>query len=444
MRKFIILLFSVFILSGCSDNSAPVEHERLVLTLEQQESYKNEIDEFLKNYYWYYDENSFAYFESVVPSKNDGTESIFEAVKESGYELENYSGKNAVLYTVNLMHFNGNKAGAAYFYFVSEELAGMYYSAEDNPSSAFGFGTRNVFAKGTAFAHYETEAPEMEYKNFYSRVLPNGFMSEGTNRQGDKIYLDVSDGTLSVYRFRNNAFSLIRMTSFPAYAGMKAFSATFYDGGKIAVMLGTPVENETEGSAERIISEKVVFLDENYNITKDEIVLTKDTYSCIASVDEGLLLFGGSKGEIYTNDAEGWKSESSYNISVQATAFKISDLDGDGNAEYILTDGKDLFIYRKNGYNMNCIWRTNISVDSFYGYIYTGDTNGDGAEEIYIADNTGTAIRYVISQNGLVSHNEDILYGDMFYVSDYNGDGKSDYIKSVGAENPEKKLFIAQ
>ncbi|MCQ4725116.1 hypothetical protein NE664_00345 [Anaerotignum faecicola] len=446
MKKLILLLaLAAFILSGCSSGSNAEQEERFVLETEQQQEYKNIIDETLKSYYWYYDESSFAYFESTVPQENDSTKAMFDAVRENGMELSSSSGKKAVLYTVDLIHFNGNKAGTAYFYFIRDDLAGMYYSAEGNPASAYGFDTRNVFAKGTEFLNYESDLPEIEYTKNNSWNLPDGFMSEGVDSRGNKVYLNIAEGKLMVYRFRNNAFTLMRTSNFPSTMGMAAVSATFYDGNKIAVMLGAVVENQVEGGTARVISEKVIFLDENYNITNKELPLTKDSYTCISSFKNGLLLINDSSGEFYTENGNGdWTSSISYNINVQATAFKEADLDMDGVSEFILTDGKDLFIYREDDHNFICIWRTNISVDSFYGYIYTGDTNGDNAEEIYIADNTGTAIRYTLSINGLVSKNEDINYGDMFYVGDFNDDGKADYIKVEGAENPEKTLFIAK
>ncbi len=110
MKKLILLLaLAAFILSGCSSGSNAEQEERFVLETEQQQEYKNIIDETLKSYYWYYDESSFAYFESTVPQENDSTKAMFDAVRENGMELSSSSGKKAVLYTVDLIHFNGNK-----------------------------------------------------------------------------------------------------------------------------------------------------------------------------------------------------------------------------------------------------------------------------------------------------------------------------------------------
>ena len=118
----------------------------------------------------------------------------------------------------------------------------------------------------------------------------------------------------------------------------------------------------------------------------------------------------------------------------QDIPFEALDIDGDGKEEYIITDGKDLFIYRKESTGFVCIWRTNISVESFYGNIYTGDTNGDGVKEIYICDNTGTAIKYILTPNGLISDNEKIDYGNRIYAGDFDGNGKDDYLFIDNAE----------
>lgn len=444
MKKIFLLLVLMFIFTGCASNAGDEEEKRFTLNQTQQENYKALIDEELKSFYWYYDEQSLAYFQSTVPAVGDSTKSVFEASKENGYDLEKYSGRGAVVYTVDLTHFNNNKAGTAYFYFVKNSIVGTYYVGVNNTETAYGFKTRNIFAEGTQFSNYETDKPSMEYKIINSANIPDGFMSETIDDAGTKQYLNIVDGALLVYKFKNNRFSLVKDVSYWGGSGRKAMSATFYDGNKIAVLLGVEAGGGDECDDGRLLAEKLVFLNEYYSITNEEMALTNSAYSCVASEEDGLILINDKSMEVYSKEDGTWKNKTSYYINVQATAFLCDDLDGDGIKEYLLTDGKDVYVYRKNGISFNCIWRTNISVESFFGYIYAGDTNNDGAKEIYICDNTGTAIRYTIAPNGLVAKNDDISYSDRFYVSDFNNDDLCDYIKSEGEEKYTKKVYIAE
>ncbi|HCT63980.1 MAG TPA: hypothetical protein DIC60_01690 [Lachnospiraceae bacterium] len=443
MKKMLLFLLLIFTFSGCVSNADEAEEIRFALNQTQQENYKTLIDNELKSFYWYYDEQSFAYFQSTVPDFADSTKAIFEASKENGCELEKYSGREAVVYTVDLMHFNKNKAGTAYFYFVKNSIVGMYYVSIDNTESAYDFKTRNVFSKGTQFANYETDKSVIEYKNIKSANIPDGFMSETVDSAGDKQYINIVDGSLTVYEFKNNRFSIMKNIRSWGLNGSKAMSATFYDGNKIAVLLGSQASSGEECDNGRLIAEKIVFLNEDYSLTGEEMLLTNSAYSCVVADDDRLLLINDRNIEIYASENGKWVVKTSYYTNVQATAFLCDDLDGDGVKEYLLTDGKDLYLYRKNGISLNCIWSTNISVESFYGYIYAGDTNNDHAKEIYVSDNTGTAIRYTISKNGLIAKNDDISYSDRFYVSDFNNDGLADYIKSQGEENSSKAVYIA-
>ena len=55
------------------------------------------------------------------------------------------------------------------------------------------------------------------------------------------------------------------------------------------------------------------------------------------------------------------------------------------------------------------------------------DLNGDGVKEIYTCDTTATTIRYILTEKGLQTANEDIDYGECIYPCDFDGNGKADY-----------------
>ncbi|MGL4790302.1 MAG: hypothetical protein ACRCW1_02740, partial [Anaerotignaceae bacterium] len=78
------------------------------------------------------------------------------------------------------------------------------------------------------------------------------------------------------------------------------------------------------------------------------------------------------------------------------------------------------------------------------GGIYVGDTNNDGAKEIYISDMWDTIIRYILTPEGIISSNEDIFYGEKIYASDFNNDGIDDYIKISGESGSVKEVYLGE
>lgn len=440
MKRLLILLMLLFVLTGCKSKAESSLEAVFTLSSEQQEEYINLIDQTLRSFYWYYDSESLTYFKGEVPAEN---QEIFEASEKNGFNLRKSSGKEAVVYSCDITHFNKNKAGTSYFYFINGKLEGCYYTPLANNELQLDFKTRNVFVKGTKIKQKETNASEIIYTEFSGNGAPDGFISEGRDKNGRGLYLNIENDGISIYRFNETKFSLFkRITSF--FEELIPISASFLNDGRIAVIAGG-VLKENELSDETIrVSERLIFFDENFTKEENDMALSKGTYSCVAADEDRLILINDRNLEMYEEDGDGLKLVESYGIGVQGTYLSIGDIDNDGNKEYIVSDSKDLYIFRKNGINLDCIWQTNISADNFYGGIYLGDLNGDDAMEIYMADITGTAIRYTLGENGLIAANENIEYGDMFYVGDFNGDGVSDYIISRGSENPVKSVYIAE
>ncbi len=120
----------------------------------------------------------------------------------------------------------------------------------------------------------------------------------------------------------------------------------------------------------------------------------------------------------------------------------IDDIDGDGEKEYIFTDGMDIFIYHKSAYSFKCIWSTHLSIESFEKYIYTADTNLDGVKELYMLDSTGTTSKYVLEEKGIYIDNESISYGERYNFADFNGDGRDDCLIITDADVNTRELRI--
>ena len=122
----------------------------------------------------------------------------------------------------------------------------------------------------------------------------------------------------------------------------------------------------------------------------------------------------------------------------------ITDLDGDDTLEYFLTDGFDLYLYQKRDTGFIKIWSTHLSIKSIEGGIYSGDLNRDGVKEIYVCDTTGTAIRYILTENGLAIKNDDIVYGQVIYAMDLNGDGIDEYIGTNNMEDSNTMVYFEE
>ena len=110
---------------GCSgERNQQQETTAFTLSSKEQESYKQTINDVLNSFYWRYDENSLAFFQEKLPDQDSG-EDIYKASELSGYKLNSKSGDDVIVATVDLMHFNGQKAGLGYFYFDKHKLIGL-------------------------------------------------------------------------------------------------------------------------------------------------------------------------------------------------------------------------------------------------------------------------------------------------------------------------------
>ena len=435
MKKLTALvLCAAMLFCGCSssDNS---EEERFSLSKQKQQQYKETIDKITDKFYWNYDDSTLAYYQAPVPSEDTG--GIFEASKDSGYNLERYSGKEAVVYTADLYHFNNEKAGLVYFYFMHNSIVGAYYTPDDSNGKSYGLNSRNVFRNNAQFAAFEDrEKNEITYSQ--SKVKTNlyeGFDDIYKNEKDETYFVAIDGNSLKRYRYSGKRFSVANNVNISSLCGYTPVSAAMLKNGQTAVMVGSVVDEaaDYEGNA-MVIAEKIIYLDSSFKKISYETQLTNGTYTCVGRIGDGFAAINDKYIDIYEPSNGGYEKKESFYLNIQASDFKECDIDGDGKEEYIITDGKDLFIYRKESTGFVCIWRTNISVESFYGNIYTGDTNGDGVKEIYICDNTGTAIKYILTPNGLISDNEKIDYGNRIYAGDFDGNGKDDYLFIDNAE----------
>lgn len=450
MHTKIVLFFCLFVmvLTGCAQNVETSAADKFTLSKEEKNSYMEKIDDTLYAFYWKYDKNTVSFFEEAVPNdKSEKNEAIFTASLDAGFDLRKSRGRMAVVATVDLTHFNSDKAGLAYFYFVKNELVGVYYKNVANSQKVFSLNTRNVFIDNTVFTAYETDAPAASFKESRLNFSASGICAIGQNKNGNTLLAVINGNYLEIYEY-SSYFRRIKRHSFSS-EGLVPMSAAFFNGSntgdRLAILLGTYIVPEGgQGEVGYTVSEKIVLLDDNMNKTSESMELSTTVCTALGQADGKLVAANGQTLQYYEYTEEGFQKEKQYYLPHSIMAYLEDDLDGDGSLEYLLSDGMDFYLYRKTATGFQNIWRTHLSIESLQGNIFTGDLNQDGIKEIYVCDKTGTTIRYVLGQGGLVSRNDDIEYGERLFVGDFNLDGKTDYMKTQEFGDGNQTLYIAQ
>ena len=109
-----------------------------------------------------------------------------------------------------------------------------------------------------------------------------------------------------------------------------------------------------------------------------EIPLEGELCTALGAEDGRLYLFIDKNMEIYEEKDGSWQNTGTRKLRHQVTQCHITDLDGDGVKEYILTDGMDLYVYHAVNDSFRKLWSTHVGVENFYGPLMSGDLNGDG------------------------------------------------------------------
>lgn len=441
MKRFSIVALSLSLLFavGCSKAE---EEQLFTMTAQEQELYTTQINQVLEEYYWSYDGDSLAFSTGIVPEETQANKAIFAASLEADYRLSSYTGAQAVMATAELLHHNGDVAGQVEFIFAQQKLCGVYYTGGyDN--GAYSLRERNLYLANGNFSAYENWQTIAEDFTVQGGRLPEeGFACVGKDANGNGIVVSILDGAAQVYRYSGNYISQIRTIS-PSY-GLAITSAVFVEtaNGTRLALLQTD-DGHTHEAGEETHQERVLFYDTNWQLA-EEMALEADGYAAIGVAEGNLILFSDRTMEVFEQTGETWEMTKREFLRHGVKQCHITDLDGNGELEYILSDGMDLYVYQLTKTSFVRIWSTHLEVERLYGYLYTGDLNRDGVKEIYICDATGTTIRYVLTERGLRSSNEDIDYGQAIYALDINGDGLDDYWKVENGEPRTGSLYLAK
>ena len=415
MKKKLAALMSLFLLCGCGGE----EEKTFSLTAEEQQAYTETIDAVMEEFYWDYDRGSLSFGGAVVPEE----EALFTASADCEYNLKNKGGKDAVLAEADLLHYNGDDAGTLQCWFVGGSLSGVaYVGGYDN--GYYSLKERNPFLADGAFQAYENwTGMGTSFTEGSGEFSPEGIYSTGKDADGNALTVSIQNGAAAVYRYNGG---LSRYRNFSYGNGLEATSATFLSEGdvRLAVLVSSIEMNGEDKTYSR--AERIMLYDENLHVA-GEIPLEGALCTAVGAEKDKLYLFADESMDVYEKGEEDWSIVASRKLKHGVTQFYGTDLDGNGTVEYLMTDGRDLYMYHDTGSSLKKIWSTHLGVENFYGPIASGDLNGDGVKEVYCCDTTATTIRYVLTAKGLQAKNEDIDYGQCIYPCDFDGNGKADY-----------------
>lgn len=449
MRRILgIGLAALMLLAGCGQEE--VAEPIFSITTEERTAYIAEMDDICYDYYWSYDKDSLVFLQGVVPEDTESNPEYFAATSAVGLEMEGFAGKDAVLGVASLLHYNGDVAGEFSCWFVGEEMVGAYYlGGYDN--SPYSLLERNPFLADGGFVAYENWVEMDENFRQYNGTLPiDGFVSAGYDNSGNPVVANISGSTLGIYGLSGNYLSRVRSKKFET--NQTLLGATFLDfegEAAVAVLLTETEEqileaDDTRETEEVITIKKEKVLLYSYDWEElGEVPLQGYGYTTVAMDGEVLLAFTADAMERYNYIEETWTKIGKSYLKHNVTQAHIVDLDDNGVAEYFLTDGLDLYVYQQQETGFVKIWSTHLGVENLYGSLYSGDLNRDGVSEVYLCDSTGTTIRYVLTERGFRSSNEDIAYGEALYVFDINGDGLDDYWRVESGTMNTGNLYLA-
>ena len=422
MKKGLLALLSLFLLCGCGAE----EEKTFSLTAEEQQAYTETIANVMEEFYWDYDRGSVTFGAATVPENTEENKRLFDASNDCEYNLKRKAGQDAVLAEAALLHYNGDSAGTLQCWFVGKSLCGVAYTGGYD-KGYYSLKERNPFLADGAFQAYEKwTGMSHGFITGSGEFSPEGIYATGKDAKGNTMAVSIQNGAAAVYRYNGG---LSRYRNFTYGNGLEATSAAFLSGGDVRLaVLVSSIEETGESDAEKTYSraERIMLYDENLQVA-GEIPLGGEICTAIGAEGNKLYLFIDQTMAVYEKGEENWSMTGERKLKHPVSQFHATDLDGDGTVEYLMTDGRDLYMYHATGGSMRKLWSTHLGVENFYGPIASGDLNGDGVKEIYCCDTTATTIRYVLTEKGLQAENEDIDYGQCIYPCDFDGNGKADY-----------------
>lgn len=450
---FVVLIFFVCstFLFGCG-----LEKEELFsLDDETKTLYATTINDVLKEKRWNYDEKAVSYEKGTVPNESvAGFDEVRKVLEAEKINIDDIKGKDAVLASVKIFHFNNDEAGKACFYFIDDELACKYYVSENN---IYGLSQINVFSSDTFFEKTENLEKKEEFQEFETELPFDGFEDCYSK---NSVVGQISDDKAKFFKFGKDGFYLEKELDFSGQ-GLFPMDLSFDDNGDVAILLGRKKKTEHEiihseddiremkenglteaeiNGTEIFESDSIVFFGEDYNQKFKSCKLEVSSYGSLDFCKGEVFVSRGKSVDVFSQKDGIFSKTKQYLLKQWVDKIKSADIDGDGTTEFVMTDCTNLFIYSFED-KPTLLWRTHLSLKSMSERFYVDDLNGDGVEEIYVSDSfLKTSAKYVLVDYGFKSFSVD--YGNEYIVGDFDGNGKADY--AVIGDDETFKIFVCK
>ncbi len=153
------------------------------------------------------------------------------------------------------------------------------------------------------------------------------------------------------------------------------------------------------------------------------------------------VMLNSSSTNIYKNNGNGTFTFSQ-SISGNKLPTKQSDLDGDGDIDFVIGENNRFFVHKNNGTGNFTLFQT-VAATGVQGWAHIGigDLDGDGDKDVYVPSIGGSDQDMVLANNGKAGFCKVTVpsintgQADDVRLEDFNGDGKLDvYVTNLGTE----------
>ncbi len=436
MKKTILAYVLCLALCGCGGNtSAQIEQSGLDTASIPHNT--QTIKELLSENVWNYDEDSLTFGNDLILSdQGENFAAICEASESAGIDTKRFKrgAKQTMLASVRLLNSDMSDAGTAYFAFNKQDILCGYYMYNNvcqSLASKYPFEYASPFKRAEdktvqrTFSKTEQSPPFEQVGDIYggdTAVLSGSslvFYSEGKNGLKRRDIIDFEDDLM------------------PASVSLgDKYSAVLLDSYEIADTPSGDYEvNEDGPDIVNQKSEKIVFIDSEGSRAAPDIPLELSIYSSVSLLKDGSVAAARNTAvDVFKRGENGWEKAERLSTDTAVVQLRVTDIDGDGTEEYIVSDGVNIYVYTKQD-RLKTAWRTKFGVSAVKDF-FVADLNGDGAKEIYVNDSNGFVTRYVLGARGFDVYGGGISGGENAYYAagDINGDGVGEYLV-VSEEN---------
>lgn len=418
-------------LSGCAGSGAS-QAEGLSVDRAAIAQNTETIEKILSENAWSYDKETMNFgSEPIISDRNEDFDRICAASESAGIDTARLEkgAEQTMTAEVTLRNADMSEAGTAYFVFDNRELLCGYYEYN---GGYYSLDNKLPFEYDHPFAVSENK----EKPAAFSTEKENPLFEDAAYIGGEAAV--ISGSALVFYDSTKNGHKRTGETDFGDLAPGDAEPC----GGSICVLLDSYEkaeilsesnyeEYDEENEIVRTKSEKIVFVDKDGEYIKPELKLDLSVYTSAALEGDMVAAARNNAIDLFALENGAWVKKQRLSVDGAVEKLRIADLDGDGTAEYVVSDGVNICVYKRD-IQLRAAWSTKFTNSKIKDF-YVGDMNGDGVKEIYVnelySDNSsGFALRYVLGENGFEVNGGNVVSGASAYyaVGDLNNDGKDD------------------